>query len=102
MAESGDAVCQQIVSETAQYIGRAIGMVGQVVDPAVVLLGGAMTFGGASTKTGQRFIAAVRQSVKETTLVQVGGNMKVEFAALGNDAGMIGAGMVAKSAVASG
>ncbi len=98
MAESGDPACQQIVTETAQYIGRAIGMLGQVIDPAVVLLGGAMTFGGKSTKTGNHFIDTVRETVKQTTLVQVGGNIKIEFATLGNDAGMIGAGMVAKFA----
>ena len=98
MAESGDSVCQQIVTETAQYIGRAIGMVGQVIDPAVVLLGGAMTFGGSSSKIGKQFIESVRETVKQTTLVQVGGNIQIEFATLGNDAGMIGAGMVAKFA----
>jgi glucokinase len=100
MAESGDPVCLQIVTETAQYIGRAIGLMGQVVDPAVVLLGGAMTFGGTSTATGRRFIDQVRKTVKQTTLAEVGGNMKIKFAALGNDAGMIGAGMVAKFAAA--
>jgi glucokinase len=101
MAESGDVVCQQIIAETAQYIGRAIGMLGQVLDPAVVLLGGAMNFGGAATNTGRAFLESVRQTVRQTTLVQVGGNMKIEFATLGNDAGVIGAGMVAKFAVAN-
>ena len=98
MTESGDLVCLQIVTETAEYLGRAIGLLGQVVDPAVVLLGGAMTFGGTSTATGRRFIDEVRKTVRQTTLTEVGGNMEIQFAALGNDAGMIGAGMVAKYA----
>ncbi|EMI16735.1 glucokinase [Rhodopirellula maiorica SM1] len=95
-AEAGDAICQKVISDTACYVGRAIGMLGQVADPAVVLLGGAMTFGGLETETGRRFLADVQKSVKETTLVQVGGNMKIEFATLGNQAGMIGAAMVAR------
>ncbi|WP_372721538.1 ROK family protein [Novipirellula sp.] len=95
-AESGDELCQKVIADTAAYVGRAIGMLGQVADPAVVLLGGAMTFGGMETETGRRFLADVQKSVKQTTLVQVGGNMKIEFATLGNQAGMIGAAMVAR------
>ncbi len=95
-AENGHPICQNVINESARYLGRAIGMVGQVADPAVVLLGGAMTFGGDATKTGKQFIHTVRQSVAATTLVQVGGNIQIEYATLGNHAGMIGAAMVAK------
>ena len=89
----------RIVSETGDYVGRAIGFIGQVADPAVVLLGGAMTFGGNTTATGRMFLESVRQSVKATTLVQVGENIEIDFATLGNDAGMLGAAMLAKNAV---
>ncbi|WP_146601571.1 ROK family protein [Novipirellula aureliae] len=95
-AESGDKIAIHIVIETGMYIGRAIGMVGQVINPAVVLLGGAMTFGGEASKVGQLFLQAVRESVQQTTLVQVSGNMQIEFARLGNRAGVIGAAMVAR------
>jgi glucokinase len=97
-AERGFGPCQQIIDETAQYVGQAVGLMGQVIDPAVVLLGGAMTFGGMTTQTGRRFLQTVRDTVKQTTLVQVGGNIVVEFASLGNDAGVLGAAMVAKQA----
>ncbi|MGB7325240.1 MAG: ROK family protein [Rubripirellula sp.] len=95
-AEAGDAICIQVVDETAVLVGRAIGMLGQGLDPAVVLLGGAMTFGGNATETGRRFLHHIRATVKATTLVQVGGNMEIEYATLGNDAGILGAAMVAK------
>ena len=97
-ASDGNAACREIIRQTGEYVGRAIGYVGQVADPAVVLLGGAMTFGGSESETGQAFLDAVRQSVKDTTLVQVGGNIKIEFATLGNDAGMLGAAVLAKHA----
>lgn len=95
-AEAGDPICQRVIDQTAVYVGRAIGMMGQTVDPAVVLIGGAMTFGGDGTQTGRRFLAHVRETVVKTTLVQVGQNLHVEFASLGNDAGVMGAAMVAK------
>jgi glucokinase len=97
-SEQGCEVCQQIIDQTAQYVGQAVGLMGQVIDPAVVLLGGAMTFGGSKTETGLRFLQQVDQAVKETTLVQVGGNIVIDFASLGNDAGVLGAAMVAKQA----
>ncbi|MCG8652298.1 MAG: ROK family protein, partial [Pirellulales bacterium] len=74
-AEQGDPLCLSVIDETAQYVGQAVGLMGQVIDPAVVLLGGAMTFGGAKTRTGRRFLDTVRRTVRETTLVQVGGNI---------------------------
>ena len=95
-AEQGFAPCRHVIHETAQFVGQAVGMLGQVIDPAVVLLGGAMTFGGPKTKMGEYFLQSVRDTVRETTLVQVGGNVIIDFASLGNDAGLLGAAMVAK------
>ncbi|TWT79098.1 Glucokinase [Planctomycetes bacterium CA13] len=95
-AEAGDAICKRVIADTASYVGRAIGLIGQTVDPAVVLLGGAMTFGGNERRVGREFLETVRQTVQQTTLVQVGENIKIEFATLGNQAGMIGAAMVAR------
>lgn len=100
-AEAGCNICLELIDETGDYIGQAIGLLGQVIDPAVVLLGGAMTFGGSENKIGQRFLNRVRSAVAATTLVQVGDNMQIEFATLGNDAGLLGAAMVAKQALES-
>jgi glucokinase len=95
-AEQGFEPCRRVIHETAQLVGQAVGMLGQVIDPAVVLLGGAMTFGGPKSKMGEFFLQSVRDTVQETTLVQVGGNVIIDFASLGNDAGLLGAAMVAK------
>lgn len=99
-AAANNAICQGVIDETAHYVGAAIGLLAQVVNPAVVLLGGAMTFGGPDTKTGMRFIEHIRQTVRETTLTQVGQQLIVDFASLGNDAGILGAALVAKQAAA--
>lgn len=95
-ADNGSALCQQLIDDTAEYLGQAIGMLGQILNPEVVLLGGAMTFGGMASNTGKRFLEHVRATVRATTLVQVGTRMQIDFATLGNDAGMLGAAMIAK------
>ena len=95
-AEAGCEPCRRVIEETAEFVGQAVGMLGQVIDPTVVLLGGAMTFGGPDRAMGDFFLSQVRQTVRETTLVQVGGNLIIEFATLGNDAGLLGAAMVAE------
>ncbi|MEM9368588.1 MAG: ROK family protein [Planctomycetota bacterium] len=90
-AERNDSHAWQVIEDTAERIGRAIGMLGQTIDPDVVLLGGAMTFGGKGTKVGERFLDWIRQSVVATTLVQVGQNLTIDFASHGNQAGLLGA-----------
>ena len=97
LAESGDEIAKNVIMETGQYVGRAIGLIGQVADPSVVLIGGAMTFGGNQTDTGQLFLDSIQAAVNESTLVQVSTNMQIEFATLGNQAGMIGAAMAARA-----
>jgi glucokinase len=100
-AQNGCELCNTVIDQTAAYLGQAIGQMAQVIDPAVVLLGGAMTFGGNQSKIGQRFLATIQKTIKDTTLEEVGNNLQVEFASLGNDAGVIGAAMVAHQVIAS-
>ena len=85
----------EIIMETGTYLGQAIGILGQVIDPAVVLLGGAMTFGGEAKSTGRDFLNAVKQAMVSTTLQQVGSQMTIDYASLGNTAGVTGAALVA-------
>ena len=98
-AHSGCDLCRSVIDQTAKYIGQAIGQLAQVIDPAVVLLGGAMTFGGDQSEIGRGFLEKVRSTVIDTTLLEVGSNLNIEFASLGNDAGVLGAAMVAEQAI---
>jgi len=97
--DAGDKSCIRVIDETAMYVGRAIGMICQSVNPAVVLLGGAMTFGGEGTTMGNRFLERVHEEVRATTLVQVGTNVSIEYASLKNDAGILGAAKLASLSV---
>ena len=67
-----------------------------VVDPAVVLLGGAMTFGGPESPLGRRFLDRVREEVRRLARPVLARETVIDFATLGGDAGFIGAAGVAR------
>ena len=67
-----------------------------VVDPAVVLLGGAMTFGGSESPLGRRFLDRVRDEVRRLARPVLARETVIDFATLGGDAGFIGAAGVAR------
>src|SRR5207249_697459 len=58
-AEQGDALAWDIVLETARMLGIGIVTLLHTIDPAGVLLGGAMTFGRNESEVGRRFLARV-------------------------------------------
>jgi glucokinase len=97
-AEKGDAVALAIVLDTARYVGIAVVNAMHTIDPSGVVIGGAMTFGGPETSLGQRFLARIRQEVDQRAFPTLIGVTAVEFAALGGDAGYIGAAGLARLA----
>lgn len=94
-AEKGDQIARRVVASTGRHVGHAVAILGQTLDPSIVLLGGAMTFGKNETQTGANFLDVVRETVTQATLAQVSQHLSVEFATLGNDAGVLGAAMLA-------
>ena len=90
-AGQDDAIALEVIDRTAVSLGRAVAMLAQIADPSVVLLGGAMTFGGRDTVTGNRFLESIRNEVSRLTLVQIAKQLHVNFATLENDAGVFGA-----------
>ena len=95
-AERGDELSLEIVFETARYLGIGAVNVMHVVDPDVVLLGGAMTFGGPDRELGRRFLDRVRQEVRRLARPVLARDTLIDFATLGGDAGFIGAAGVAR------
>lgn len=90
-AENGDPIAIETVRCTAIHLGRAIAMLTHIADPSVVLLGGAVTFGGHQTKTGRDFLKTIHEETVRLSLTQTGSTLKIDFATLGNDAGILGA-----------
>lgn len=90
-----DPFSLELIDETAFYLG--IGTVNAVhaIDPGLVVLGGAMDFGGSQCRIGQRFLERITQVFEERTFPNVAAGTKIQFASLGAAAGHIGAAGIA-------
>ncbi len=97
-AEKGDSLADEIVMETARYLGIGTVSVMHTVDPEMVLFGGAMTFGAMKTPLGRRFLKRIQEEVKQRAFPPCSENTVVDFARLGGDAGYIGAAGCARCA----
>ena len=97
-AEGGDPLALEIVLETARYLGIGVVTMMHAIDPAGVVLGGAMTFGGHSSKLGRQFLERVKQEVHARAFPVPAAQTTIDFALLGSDAGYIGAAGIARLA----
>lgn len=95
-AVRGDAVALKIVDEAAFYLGIGVTCAVHAIDPGIILLGGAMNFGGRDCDVGRRFIEGVIAEFRQRTFPNVFEGTKIEFASLGGDAGYIGAAGIAR------
>ena len=89
-AEAGDEACWRTVNITGRYVGLAVCQLCQTLDPSYILIGGAMTFGGNETSVGRQFLQQVIETSTRYSLDQVASRVVIEFASLGNDAGICG------------
>lgn len=90
-AEAGDALCDELVMQTARYMGVGTTTLMHTIDPEMVLFGGAMTFGRDGSRLGRRFIQEIRDEVKKRAFPIPASRTIIDFASLGGDAGFIGA-----------
>ena len=90
-AERGDSLCDDLILQTARYLGVGTTTLMHTIDPEMVLLGGAMTFGRNENPVGRRFIQELRDEVKRRAFPIPAARTKIEYASLGGDAGFIGA-----------
>ena len=97
-AEQSDHLSLELIMEMARYLGATITTAVHVIDPAMVLLGGAMTFGREETQVGREFLHRVRQEFRSRTFATIADKIKIEYASLGSDAGFIGAAGCARRA----
>jgi glucokinase len=95
-AERGDGLAMELVLDTARYLGVGTASLMNILDPEIVLIGGAMTFGGAESELGRRFLGRVREEVQARAFPIPAARTRIEFARLGNNAGFIGAAACAR------
>jgi glucokinase len=88
-ARDGDAFAAEVLTEVGHWLGVAIGSVANALDPQIVLLGG-----GAAAATADWVLPEARAVAQQRL---IGARFRtlppVELARLGDDAGMIGAGL---------
>ncbi|WP_244420406.1 ROK family protein [Isosphaera pallida] len=84
-ADAGDALAKRLVRETARYL--AVGAVNlmHTIDPDMVLFAGGMIAAGPS------FLEQIRADIREMAFPIPARATRIEYAALGVDAGFIGA-----------
>jgi len=96
-AEAGDPLCLEIVMDTARYLAVGIVTLMHTIDPDAVLLGGGIDFGGRDSELGRKFLVTVRQEVRRRAFPIPAEQTTIEYAALGADAGYLGAAGLARA-----
>jgi glucokinase len=97
-AERGDKLSLEIVNETARYLGIGIVSAMHAIDPAGIVIGGAMTFGQHETATGRMFLNRMKEEVRQRAFPFLAERTTIDYASLGGDAGFIGAAGLARRA----
>lgn len=97
-AEKGDELSIELIMDMARCLGTAITSIVHVIDPTIVLLGGAMTFGRHDTEIGRKFIGRVRQEFQKRAFPVLAEKITIDYATLGGNAGFIGAAGCARRA----
>jgi len=90
-AEAGDQLADELIMETARYMGIGTTTLMHTIDPDMVLFAGAMTFGRNETELGRRFLARIKEEVKVRAFPVPYEKTKIDYATLGGNAGTIGA-----------
>lgn len=95
-ALAGDTFALKLIDEAAFYLGVGVTSTVHMIDPGLVLLGGAMNFGGRNCPIGRRFLQGVISQFEQRTFANVFAGTRIDYATLGGDAGYIGAAAIAR------
>jgi glucokinase len=85
-----DTVAIRTARRSARYTGLAIGSVVNLLDPAVVVIGG-----GVAEALGQPYAEAAADVARRQILASSAHDLPIVMSQLGNDAGLLGAAMTA-------
>jgi glucokinase len=93
--DSGDELVEKIVHRAARFIGIGIGSLLNLLGPEIVVLGG-----GVVEAFGDDFVDRVERAARKNAFDVNSKDVRLTRAELGDDAGVIGAAMLAREALA--
>ncbi|WP_152052179.1 ROK family protein [Tautonia marina] len=88
---SGDPVAVHEVERAARFIGLALGGLINVLGPEIVIIGG-----GVTEALGSPFVELVRNAARGQAMADPDRRVHIEQAELGDDAGVLGASLIAR------
>jgi glucokinase len=88
---AADPVALKEVNRAAHYLGLGLGGLVNVLGPELVIIGG-----GVTQALGPAFVDLIRRSAREQILADPEHTIRIEPAELGDDAGILGASLLAR------
>ena len=88
---ASDHVALQEVHRAAHFLGLGLGSLINVFGPEIVIIGG-----GVTEALGDPWLELVRTAARRQALTDRDGRIRIERAALGDDAGILGAALLAR------
>jgi glucokinase len=88
---AGDHVATKEVRRAAHYLGLGLGSLINVLGPETVIIGG-----GVAEALGEPWVEMVRASARAQAITDPSGKLPIVLAALGDDAGILGAALLAR------
>ncbi len=88
-AEAGDALAIEIFAETGAYIGIALTSIAHILNPQIAIIGGGIA------EAGEKLLFEPIRKELSKRAMDIPARMKIVKAHLGNDAGIVGAAMLA-------
>ena len=85
-----DAVALRAARRSARYVGLAIGGLVNLLDPAIVVIGG-----GIAAALGQRYVEFAKEIAERQILASDAREVPIVASKLGDDAGLLGAALTA-------
>jgi len=92
-----DPVAVKEVRRAAHYLGLGLGGLVNLIGPEIVIIGG-----GVVEALGQPYIDLIREAARAQILTDPDERIKIEPAALGDDAGILGGALMAREKFAGG
>ena len=88
-AQAGDPLAIEIFAETGRYIGIALTSIAHILNPQIAIIGGGIA------EAGEKLLFEPIRAELAKRAMDIPAQMKVVKAHLGNDAGIVGAAMLA-------